>query len=263
MTLGAVLGPLAGRHAHWMSLNADEIRGDRDEAQADVRAMQLILRMERSAPPVWSEALTAACVAATAVCLDDRAADGGEWHRAVAEYVGAHIRKVTRRARGSHWDAVQDMPGVTVTVGGTVVRALVPGPVTDLDKRVSKLQVGGTDVAVDLEPGGSLPAVAGALQLSVPEHVPMTAGKLMAQTGHAGMITAALLAGSAPSALVGWRDAGMPVVVRRMAEGAWNELLAAAESRDAWAGRLVAVRDAGFTEIDPGTVSVIADATAM
>ncbi len=143
---GAVLAPLAERHAHWMRLRDDEVLDDREEAAGDVRAMQLILRMERDRMPSWSAAIEAACTASTAVCLDRRAAAGGEWHDAVADYVRAHIRKVTRRARAGQWEAVQELPGITVRHRDAEVRALVPGPVTDLDKRVAKLQVGGTDV---------------------------------------------------------------------------------------------------------------------
>lgn len=267
---GAVLAPLAARHAHWMGLDAAEVLTDRDEAATDVRAMQLVLRMERSDPPVWSSALAAACTAATAVCLDERSAPGGEWHDAVADYVRAHIRKVTRRARATQWNAVQELPGISVDRRGTEVRALVPGPVTDLDKRVAKLQVGGTDVPVDLA-AADRPAAArsdngGVLLLQVPEHIPMTTGKLMAQTGHAGMITAALLAGSdgdGKERLRRWWDGGLPVQVARLTAAAWSAELAVAGAARAWEDGRVAVRDAGFTEIDPGTVTVIADATGL
>lgn len=260
---GAVLAPLADRHAHWMSLRDDEVLADRDEAAGDVRAMQLVLRMERQSPPSWSSALAAACTAATAICLDERASTGGAWHDAVDGYVRAHIRKVTRRARAGQWTAVQDLPGLTVTRGDAEVRALLPGPVNDLDKRIAKLQVGGTDLPVDLTAGERPPAPAGALLLQLPAHIPMTAGKLMAQTGHAGMITAALLAADDPDALRRWAAAGLPTTVALLTAPAWAAELAPAGKADAWRHRRVAVRDAGFTEIDPGTVTVIADATGL
>lgn len=254
-----LLAPLAERHAYWMALPDDEVRTDRDEAAGDIRAMQLVLRMERDAPPSWSAAIEAACTAATAVCLDERAAPGGEWHDRVADYVRAHIRKVTRRARGGQWDAVQDLPGITVTHGDAEVRALVPGPVTDLAKRVAKLQVGGTDVPRDRRTVGVVRAQPGGLLLMVPDGVPMTVGKLMAQAGHAGMITAALLAGTDPTALVRWRDAGLPAVVYPIRDDVWRAQVATASDSPGGRRRQVAVRDAGFTEIDPGTVTVVAD----
>lgn len=260
---GAVLAPLADRHAHWMSLDAGGVLADRDEAAADVRAMQLVLRMERSDPPSWSAALGGACTAATALCLDDRSAAGGDWHEAVADYVRAHIRKITRRARATQWTVLDELPGVTVDRGGVQVRALVPGPVVDLDRRIARLQVGGTDLAVDQPAVVLSDPTPGTLLLRIPEHVTMSAGKLMAQTGHAGMITAALLATGDPRRLAEWHSSGLPVEVALLTEDAWRYESALATGAQAWDRGRVAVRDAGFTEIEPGTVTVIADASGL
>jgi peptidyl-tRNA hydrolase len=264
MTIGAVLGPLAARYHYWLSLDPREVTAEREEAAEDIRAMQLILRMERDQPPVWSSALMASCRAAAHLCLDPRSHEGGEWHDAIAQYVAGHIRKVTRRARTAHWDAILELPGETIDVNGTQVRALLPDLVVGLDKRVSRLQVGGTDVDIDLpaEPEAGTPD-RGALLLLVAEDVSMTTGKLMAQTGHAGMIAAALLAETDPSALVRWAGTKLPVSLRRLTAPAWQRAVAAAGSEKGWDDRLVAVRDAGFTEIDPGTITVVADASAL
>src|ERR1700712_909068 len=152
---GEVLAPLRARYAHWLQLDADQVLTDRDEAADDIRALQLILRLERDRAPSWHTALAMAASASAAICLDPRAEPGGEWHDAVREYCAGHIRKVTRRARGAQWEATADLPGITLTYGDTEVRALVPGRVQELDKRVSKLQVGGTDVAPDVLRTGS------------------------------------------------------------------------------------------------------------
>ncbi len=262
---GAVLAPLADRYARWLGMDAAQVLADRDEAAHDIRAMQLILRMERSTPPSWHRAVALAAAGATALCLDERSAPGGEWHDAVAAYVRGHIRKVTRRARGAHWAAAQELPGLTLEADGTQVRVLVPGPVVELDPRIGRLQVGGTDVPPDEPPDEPGPA-SGALRLWIPEALPMTVGKAMAQAGHAGMICAALLArDDAPpddrERLAGWREAGFPVTVRRVDAAQWARL-AQRVARDqdlAWRteGRL-AVRDAGFTEVEPGAITIIA-----
>ncbi|MBM9477203.1 peptidyl-tRNA hydrolase [Nakamurella flavida] len=276
--IGGALAPLRARYAKWMALAADRVLADREEPADEVRAMQLIVRMERQQPPSWTLALAAAASAAARLCLDPRSEPGGAWHEAVTDYCAGHIRKVTRRARAGHWAAAGELPGVLVEARGTApvpvpdaepasdevsaeVRALVPGLVDRLDPRISRLQVGGTDVAPDAAtPADDLDADH-VLQVWLPPDVPMTLGKTMAQTGHAGMIAAALMAADEQDALRRWRDAGCPVRVHgRTTE--WPRLLGTVgDGRAGWrADRWVAVRDAGFTEIAPGTVTVLARA---
>ena len=146
------LAPLRERYAHWLQLDPSQVRDDREEAAQDIRAMQLVLRMERADPPSWHRALAAAATGAAALCADPRSEPGGEWYDAIRDYCRGHIRKVTRRARGAHWVAAQELPGITIDLDGTQVRALLPGLVSELDPRISRLQVGGTDVAPDEPP---------------------------------------------------------------------------------------------------------------
>src|SRR4051812_5454007 len=146
---GEVLEPLRARYAYWLGLDTDEVLVDRQEAAGDIRAMQLLLRLERDRPPSWHTALALAATGSAAICLDDRAEPGREWYQLVRDYCAGHIRKVTRRGRGAQWEATAELPGISLIRGDTQVRALVPGRVEELDKRVSKLQVGGTDVEPD------------------------------------------------------------------------------------------------------------------
>src|SRR6188508_1062522 len=243
MSVDSVLAPLADRYAHWLGLDAAQVLADREEAAHDIRAMQLVLRMERSDPPSWHRAVALAAGGAAAICLDERSEPGGEWHDAVADYVRGHIRKVTRRARGAHWVAAQDLPGRTLAHGGTDVPPDEP-PTTD------------PTVAPGDSTGGHADAPSGpdeaALRLWMPAGIPMTVGKAMAQAGHAGMICAALLgrAGDAGrDRLASWRDRGYPVTVQRVGPADWATIgrPLGEDQAVAWErGGLLAVRDAGF-----------------
>jgi peptidyl-tRNA hydrolase len=264
---GQVLEPLRRRYLHWLGLSEDEIVDDRDEAEQDVRAMQLVIRLERTAEPSWHAAVRLAATAAARLCLDPRSEPGGPWHEAMAAYCAGHIRKVTRRARGVQWEVLAELPGLALTDGETELRALLPGRIAELDRRVSRLQVGGTDLPVDEAPEADRvdPSTGSGhreLRLWLPPEPVMTLGKTMAQAGHAGMIAAALLSEHDPATLAQWAEAGCPVVARRIDADGWRTLRGrVGDGGRAWVSdRLLAVRDAGFTEIAPGTITVIAQA---
>jgi peptidyl-tRNA hydrolase len=79
----------------------------------------------------------------------------------------------------------------------------------------------------------------------------MSAGKAMAQAGHGAQLAWWELSEEERAA---WRDAGFPLSVRTAPPGRWAELTA---------GGLPLVRDAGFTEIAPGSCTVVADHPAL
>ncbi|MDL9935635.1 peptidyl-tRNA hydrolase [Gordonia sp. ABSL1-1] len=214
---------------------------------ADVRAMQMVLRIEKADPPDRTDLLEAGARAVALLCLDDRSAGDGPWAPELDVWCDARIRKIARRARGAHWVAAQEVWGVTATQGSAQARAFVPGRIGDVDRRISRLQIGGTEVD-------------GALPTQAPEHgvvlwinpeLDMSVGKTAAQVGHAAMLVVRLLSVADTAR---WRADECPLAVRVADVARWRELLGA----DA-AGRAVAVRDAGFTEIAPGSVTVIAE----
>jgi peptidyl-tRNA hydrolase len=245
-----ILAPLATRYASWLALPADQTNLVETEPEL-VRAMPVILHIERELPG-RTPLLEAAAAAALAVCLDPRAEPEGEWHEPVRDWVAGHIRKVSRRARGAHWLAAQEFPGVTVEVDGAEARALVPGLVVETPKEISRLQISGSDLPDDT-PG---PVQAGVPTLWLNPVVPLTAGKAAAQVGHASMLLAALLD---DSDLKAWAEIGYRCAVRTPTREQWSALHPGSDPGEAWRTRqVIAVRDAGFTEVDPGTVTVLA-----
>jgi peptidyl-tRNA hydrolase len=251
---GSVLDPLAARYVQWLGLPAAATNDRSDEDPALVRAMPVILRIERADPPDRTPLLEAAAAAAVAVCLDPRAEPEGEWHADVSAWIDGRIRKVSRRARGAHWDAVSALPGVTVTVNGASARALVPGLVSEAPKEVTRLQISGSELPSD-EPG---PVPDGVPILWLNPKATMTAGKLAAQVGHASMLLAAALrVDGREDFLADWKDFRCAVRTPSLRE--WMSLHPGDDPLSAWRRRqVVAVRDAGFTEVDPGTVTVLA-----
>ncbi|MFT3715763.1 MAG: peptidyl-tRNA hydrolase [Gordonia sp. (in: high G+C Gram-positive bacteria)] len=234
-----------------LSKNLSRLSGYRPAASdpddpALVLAMPLVLRIEKTQVPDRQSLLTAAARATVLACLDPRADTGGEWASAFDVWCDGRIRKIARRARGAAWQTAQEVPGVTVDVGGAQARAFVPAPVGAVDRRIAKLQIEGTDVPGDLE----RQPPEGGMCLWVAPDLPMTVGKLAAQVSHASMLGAGLLT---VQEVAGWYDAGCPLVIRQADPARWHDLLAAEA-----AGTAVAVRDAGYTEVAPGSCTVIA-----
>ncbi|MFD7135524.1 peptidyl-tRNA hydrolase [Streptomyces sp. NPDC059894] len=218
----------------------------RDEAPQFV--LPLVVRLERAEPPARTDALETAARAVLVLLSDERSTGDGEWAESVRDWQDARIRKVVRRARGAEWRRAGALPGITVTGKAAEVRVFPPVPLDGWPKELAKLQVSGTELD---DPQAPAEADPGLPVLWMSPEVQMSAGKAMAQAGHGAQLAWWELS---PQERAAWRAAGFALAVRTARPERWRELTASG---------LPVVRDAGFTEIAPGSCTVVADHPAL
>lgn len=211
--------------------------------------LPLVVRIERADPPARTDALETSARAVLTLLADPRVTDGdGEWAERVAAWEDARIRKVVRRARGGEWRKAGELPGITVTGATAEVRVFPPVPLDGWPKELAKLQVSGTDLD---DPGAPAAPAEGRPVLWLNPALEMSAGKTMAQTGHAAQLAWWRLDDTRRKE---WAESGFALAVRTAAPEAWTALTESG---------LPLVRDAGFTEIAPGSCTVVADHPAL
>ncbi|MGI5458854.1 aminoacyl-tRNA hydrolase [Streptomyces sp. CA-249302] len=218
----------------------------RDEAPQFV--LPLVVRIEKAAPPARTDALETAARAVLVMLSDERSVGDGEWAQVMRDWQDARIRKVVRRARGAEWRRAEALPGITVVGKSAEVRVFPPVPLDGWPKELARLQVSGTDLD---DPEPPVEADPGVPVLWTNPELDMSAGKAMAQAGHGAQLAWWELSDEERTV---WHDAGFPLAVRDAEPGRWAELTTSG---------LPLVRDAGFTEIAPGSCTVVADHPAL
>jgi peptidyl-tRNA hydrolase len=234
----------------------------------DEYVLTLVVRVEKGARPAQTDACETAARAVLAILADERSSGDGEWAEAMGAWQDDRIRKIVKRARGAEWRRCEALPGITVTGHGTrsgesadataagespsvggeglavaEVRVFPPVPVDDVPVDLAKLQVSGTD----FEDPEELPAPApGVPVLWMNPELEMSSGKAMAQCGHAAHLAWWALSDEARKE---WEAADFALAVRTASPAQWQELLTSG---------LPVVQDAGFTEVAPGSRTVIA-----
>ncbi|MFD9642923.1 peptidyl-tRNA hydrolase [Streptomyces sp. NPDC059082] len=168
---------------------------------------------------------------------------GGGWALGGA---GRGARAPHARAQGARRGAegrrANTLPGITVTGAEAEVRVFPPVPLDGWPKDLAKLQVSGTDLDDPAAPG---PVPEGAAVLWLNPDLDMSAGKAMAQAGHGAQLLWWAMSGADRKA---WHEAGFPLAVRTATAEDWAGLTSSG---------LPVVRDAGFTEIAPGSCTVV------
>lgn len=210
-----------------------------------VQAMQIALHVPKAEPPERTSLLEAAARAVVAVCLDNRAVTDADWRAGLTGWYDHLIRKIARRGRNKQWEDVQRLPGVTVEVNGACARAFVPSPVEDVPRDLGKLQIKGTELEKD--PRSSAPVDPAIALIALNADLDMSTGKAAAQVGHGSMLLAAAMDRGEVQA---WARTGFELQVRELPGEEFRELVAREDA--------VIVRDAGFTEVAPDSVTVVA-----
>lgn len=262
-------------HARLATAMAEDSDGEDPSDPSTVQAMPLVMEFPHDPLPDRRALLEAAATACVAVCLDPRAgqpdedatADDRAYAAALAGWYGARIRKIARRARNKKWRDVQGLPGVTVSVTAHLpdredavasVRAFSPCPVSETPGPVNKLQIQGADLVADPAYATTPEAVLGtddAPVVYVDASLGMTVGKAAAQVSHGSMLLAAAMdAGTA----VAWASRGFPLHVCEVSAERFAEVRATAGHRGGTGPAAAVVQDAGYTEVAPGSVTVVA-----
>lgn len=199
-------------------------------------AMQLVVRCVGDT--THEDALEAAAVACVQLIASGH--DNPDVAAAVARWESGRIRKTVRRAKEhSGWlrALAVDPHAQVAIVGDTHVAAFTPGPVDMVDKEISRLQVTG----LDLPRRGNTHAGARVVTIGLTPYVPMTTGKACAQAAHAAQLAFMAMSSEERQA---WQEAGYPLSAAGLDVADWASLAIDAD---------VQVRDAGYTEVPPGT----------
>ncbi len=215
-------------------------------AQEDPWVMYLVARREKL--PTAGELLQAAAEATLDVSL--RFTRDPKWTSHFAEWGSRSFRKVCLRASERDWKKLEVFDrGEGLARGEPVVRALPPRLKSEREKLLVELQALTGEVSalgLDAREMGDAPT----LRFALNADAPMGAGKLAAQVGHAVLIAARVLGPRHAAAFEAWMSAGRPAVFARVDRDAWASLRATEE--------VAVVRDAGLTEVAPGTETVMA-----
>ena len=212
-------------------------------AQDDPWVMYLVVRSDRAVAPTT---VYSAAARATVDCAA-RYRDADAWREAFAVWSARSFRKVTLRAKGSAWEKLAAYDhGADAAGDDALVRVLPPRQRSACDALVRNLQVYNPDRAT-LPPDVFTAPPPDAMRFAINPAAVMSVGKTAAQVSHA-VLMCAWSSRTPPEALTRWAQAGHPCAF--VAGDAW-EALRASEGA-------VVVRDAGLTEVTPGTETVAA-----
>lgn len=200
--------------------------------------LPIIIRVEKDETlrPSHEEAQLAAAYAMFNFFDSDKVLPDGEWGEHVSRWLDGRIRKVARRARGSEWEAVKQLPHVYASYGKAEVIILPPHPNFEPPELVKKLQISGIELAKETNHFKNGNEHNG-LQFAINPNIIMSTGKTLAQVCHAVQLA---IFKSNVETLNMWLSHKTPIH-----ECSW----------DAYTSWTAEIHDAGFTEIPAGSLT--------
>ena len=222
------------------STHDDPASALRRAAQADPYVQYLILpRRAQAAAPA---SLFQAAVRATIDCRE-RYGESPEHAANFSAWAERSFRKVCLRARESQWNQLLEDEDLVLAGGEDAVVACLP-PILRSRRAplLGKLQAVNAEFdSTTVAPTGSGSCAA---RFIINHAAQMSLGKLIAQVAHASLMLADSTAGSA------WIDRGAEASFEVANESDWDVLRAEKG--------VIVVRDAGLTEVEAGTETILA-----
>jgi peptidyl-tRNA hydrolase len=200
-------------------------------------ALVLVVHRRRESAPTLDHVAQGA-VSAT-LGLIERSREREAWDERVQSW-SPRPRKVVLRARGSRWQAAARQEGVT-SATGIEVRALVPARRSERPALLDRLQALSEPLAL-AEQQDDAPVT-----LLLAPGLELSSGKWAAQCAHAAQLLRERLPDPTRTA---WAGTGFGVAVRHADRERWDAAVAHPQA--------AVVRDAGLTEVAPGTATVCA-----
>lgn len=194
------------------------------EPDDDPLVMYLVVRRRTTRP--FAELATAAALAARRCALRYR--DDERWREGFEDWWRHSFRKVCLRAEPRDWEAIRDLDHARV---GDVT-CLPPVRRSARDQVLVRMQTLNEEAGA--LPSAGADAAPGALTLVVASELGMSAGKTLAQIGHA--------------ALMADPDPELSLSVVGASADEWVRLAR---------GAVAVVRDGGLTELAPGSETVL------
>lgn len=212
------------------------LRDINDEEQ-EPYVLPIIIRLEKDEnfKPSHEEAQLAVGYAITKLFDSEIVMPDGEWNESFTKWLNGRIRKVSRRARGSEWEAVKSLPHIYTSYGKAEIIILKPHPNFEPPAEIKKLQISGIELAKENRTGNSNNILG--LKFTVNPEINMSTGKTLAQVGHAVQLA---IFNSTPETVELWVEQKTPIN-----HCGWNEYTS-------WTAE---IHDAGFTEIPAGSLT--------